>query len=148
MKTVHDLVPDIFGEVVVAFHSELVLLEVIFDAFGDRQQALSVFAVRTVERKSFVHGLLLSFDLNSDAFLVEFVFGDTQIHIDQQEFIMFDESIVKGYLVVLQSYLTLLEEQLQIYTDQCRFLNLVCLIYVVLQDHFRFLPRPKQQNVV
>lgn len=36
MKAVHDLVSDILGEVVVALHSELVLLEIVFDAFGDR----------------------------------------------------------------------------------------------------------------
>lgn len=36
MKTIHDLVSDILGEVVVALHSKLVLLEVIFDALGDR----------------------------------------------------------------------------------------------------------------
>lgn len=110
MKAVHDLVSDILGEVVVALHSELVLLEIVFDAFGDRQQTLSVLAIRAVERKRLVHCLLLPLNLDSDAFLVELMLGDPEIHIDQQKFIMFDESIVKCNLVILQSYLPLFKE--------------------------------------
>ena len=43
--------------------------------------------------------------------------GDAQVHIDQQEFIVFDEPIVKGYLVVLQSDLPLLEEKFEVDAD-------------------------------
>ena len=136
MKTVHDLVSDILGEIVVSLHSELVLLQIVLDALGDRQQTLSVLAVRAVERKSLVHRLLLPLYLNGDAFLVELMLGDAQVHIDQQEFIVFDEPIVKGYFVVLQSDLPLLEEKFEVDADQCCFLYFIGLIYVILKDHF------------
>jgi hypothetical protein len=125
-----------------------VLREVLCDALGEGEQGLAVLAVGTVERKGLIHGLLLPLHLNRHALLVELVLRDPQVHPRQQELIVADEAAVEGHLAVLESDLALLQEQPQIDAHHRRLLHLPTLIHVVLKDHLRLPPSPKQDDVL